>query len=295
MTVEELNEGQKELVGSDSDHAKKLEENDSHEENVDSEGSKDLEKVRKEDMMKSVITNGDQSEGNAAEKEDREKTEFAMPQLPCLDNQNDKQIASDSEKVKTCIMPEETLSSSEKTPSTSSDFPYKEPIWGGVSTKKYSVTVLKDGVVKDTIILEGKSFFTFGRLDDCDVTTEHPSCSRYHAVLQYCVIEKDIRKEGYYLYDMGSTHGTCLNKEKIKAKVYSRVRVGYQMKFGGSSRIYIMEVNSFLGLFQKFVNSNFHRRKSGNHFFKKNSMKDYCQDTKSTFDVSNFICSCLSC
>ena len=264
MTVAELNEGQKETIGSDSDHAKIQEQNESHEENIDNEESKDLEKVRKEDGTKFVKKNGNQYEGNATEKEGQQKTEFAMPQLPCLDNQNDKQIVSDSEKVKTCITPKETLSSAEKaekTPSALSDFPYKEPTWGGVPTKKYSVTVLKDGVVKDTIILEGKSFFTFGRLDDCDVTTEHPSCSRYHAVLQYCVTEKDIRKEGYYLYDMGSTHGTCLNKEKIKAKVYSRVRVGYQMKFGGSSRIYIMEVNSLLGLFRKFVNSDFHRRK----------------------------------
>ena len=249
MTVEELNEGQKEeAISSDSDHAKTLEQNDSHEENMDNEKSEDLEKLRKDDGTKCVKKNKDQGEGNAAEKEG--KTEFAMPKLPCLDNQNDKKIASDSEKVKTCIMPEETVSSSEKaekTCSTLPDFPYKEPTWGGIPTKKYSVTVLKDGVVKDTVILEGKSFFTFGRLDDCDVTTEHPSCSRYHAVLQYCIIEKDIRKEGYYLYDMGSTHGTCLNKEKIKAKVYSRVRVGYQMKFGGSSRIYIMEVNNLLG------------------------------------------------
>ena len=249
MTVEELNEGQKEeAISSDSDHAKTLEQNDSHEENMDNEKSEDLEKLRKDDGTKFVKKNKDQCEGNAAEKEG--KTEFAMPKLPCLDNQNDKKIASDSEKVKTCIMPEETVSSSEKaekTCSTLPDFPYKEPTWGGIPTKKYSVTVLKDGVVKDTVILEGKSFFTFGRLDDCDVTTEHPSCSRYHAVLQYCIIEKDIRKEGYYLYDMGSTHGTCLNKEKIKAKVYSRVRVGYQMKCGGSSRIYIMEVNNLLG------------------------------------------------
>ena len=249
MTVEELNEGQKEeAISSDSDHAKTLEQNDSHEENMDNEKSEDLEKLRKDDGTKCVKKNKDQCEGNAAEKEGT--TEFAMPKLPCLDNQNDKKIASDSEKVKTCIMPEETVSSSEKaekTCSTLPDFTYKEPTWGGIPTKKYSVTVLKDGVVKDTVILEGKSFFTFGRLDDCDVTTEHPSCSRYHAVLQYCIIEKDIRKEGYYLYDMGSTHGTCLNKEKIKAKVYSRVRVGYQMKFGGSSRIYIMEVNNLLG------------------------------------------------
>ena len=125
-------------------------------------------------------------------------------------------------------------------------FPYVEPLWGGVpnNDKEYKLTVLKDGSIKDNISLSGKSTFTFGRLDECDVVIEHPSCSRYHALLQYCVKEKDKRKIGFYLYDMGSTHGTYVNKDKVKAKVYNRVRVGYQIRFGGSSRLYIIEVSS---------------------------------------------------
>ena len=126
------------------------------------------------------------------------------------------------------------------------EFPLQEPVWGGLpesSEVPYSLTILKDGIVKNTVDLSTNSRFTFGRHDNCDVVVEHPSCSRYHAVLQYCLVEKDIRKKGFYLYDMGSTHGTYLNKQKVKAKVYNRVRVGYQIKFGGSTRLYIVEVS----------------------------------------------------
>jgi len=125
-------------------------------------------------------------------------------------------------------------------------FPLPEPTWGGLpetSEVPYSLTILKDGIVKDTVNLMTNSRFTFGRHDRCSVLVEHPSCSRYHAALQYCLVEKDIRKKGFYLYDMGSTHGTYLNKQKVKAKVYNRVRVGYQIKFGGSTRLYIVEVS----------------------------------------------------
>jgi len=125
-----------------------------------------------------------------------------------------------------------------------STFPYTSPAWGGTPPpdKKYRLTVLKEGIVRDTIDLSGRDTLTFGRHPNaCDVHIEHPSSSRYHAVLQYCVEEKDIRKVGYYLYDLGSTHGSYVNKDRMRAKVYARVRVGYQIKFGGSSRRYIVE------------------------------------------------------
>ena len=125
-------------------------------------------------------------------------------------------------------------------------FPYKPPTWGGIPEQHYFVTILKDGLIKDTINLELKSHLTFGRFDTCDIFLEHPSCSRYHAVLQYCAFEEGKRKKGFYIFDLGSTHGTMLNKKKIKPKVYNRVRVGYQLKFGGSSRLYIIEVVKIL-------------------------------------------------
>lgn len=46
---------------------------------------------------------------------------------------------------------------------------------------------------------------------------------------------------GFYLYDLGSTHGTQLNKEPVDAKNYQRVKVGHQFKFGFSTRTFLLE------------------------------------------------------
>ena len=41
------------------------------------------------------------------------------------------------------------------------------------------------GKIVDTIQLDSKPFIVFGRLPTCDVPMEHPSLSRFHAILQY--------------------------------------------------------------------------------------------------------------
>ena len=72
---------------------------------------------------------------------------------------------------------------------------------------------------------------------------------RYHAVLQFGRPTEDDDVEfqkdgsaGFYLYDLNSTHGTSLNKAAVPHHKYYRVKVGHMMKFGGSSRIYILQV-----------------------------------------------------
>jgi len=48
---------------------------------------------------------------------------------------------------------------------------------------------------------------------------------------------------GFYVYDLGSTHGTYLNKQKVRPRAYCRLRIGQMVKFGGSSRLFILEVS----------------------------------------------------
>ncbi|KOB64946.1 putative smad nuclear interacting protein [Operophtera brumata] len=73
-------------------------------------------------------------------------------------------------------------------------------------------------------------------------TTQHP---RHHCVLQYkALAQADEPTSGWYLYDLGSTHGTYLNKDKLKVSHYTRVRVGHQIKFGNSTRTYILTVTN---------------------------------------------------
>ncbi|XP_062863345.1 kanadaptin isoform X2 [Trichomycterus rosablanca] len=123
--------------------------------------------------------------------------------------------------------------------------PYSEPPWAGVTTIPYSFELLKNGAIQVTVPLTKQSYFVVGRLPVCDISLEHPSISRYHAVVQYRgqeVEDGGVGEElGFYVYDLGSTHGTFVNKNKIPPKTYIRLRVGHVVKFGGSTRLFILQ------------------------------------------------------
>ncbi|KAL0170960.1 hypothetical protein M9458_035556, partial [Cirrhinus mrigala] len=84
--------------------------------------------------------------------------------------------------------------------------PYTEPPWGSVPDISYSFELLKNGAILDTVPLTQRSYFVVGRLPVCDVSLEHPSISRYHAVVQYRgragqdgVVGEE---NGFYAYDL---------------------------------------------------------------------------------------------
>ncbi|NXS70199.1 NADAP protein, partial [Pandion haliaetus] len=98
-----------------------------------------------------------------------------------------------------------------------------------------------------SVRLEGGSWFLVGRLPGCALALEHPSVSRHHAVLQYrgagCSPDgpNGADAAGFYVYDLGSTHGTFLNKARVPPRTYCRVRVGHGLRFGGSSRLFLLQ------------------------------------------------------
>jgi pSer/pThr/pTyr-binding forkhead associated (FHA) protein len=71
---------------------------------------------------------------------------------------------------------------------------------------------------------------------------EHPSLSRYHAILQYSdgSIDPINYPAGFYIYDLKSTHGTFMNKTKITPLKHIHVQVGSIIKFGMSTRLYVL-------------------------------------------------------
>ena len=159
---------------------------------------------------------------------------FDMPP-PCIPSTLQEKAKTDNEGLKrTCSMTEKK----ERIP----ELPYKVPSWSGVPEDLYSLEVLKNGCIISNIDLTSKPFHVFGRLPNCDVSLEHPSVSRYHAVIQYKTSDSSNSEKGFYIYDLGSTHGTTVNKSRIEPKRYYRLRVGYVFKFGGSSRLFILQV-----------------------------------------------------
>ncbi|XP_055978214.1 kanadaptin [Sorex fumeus] len=127
--------------------------------------------------------------------------------------------------------------------------PYREPPWGSPAPAPYGLETLKGGAVLGARALGGASRCLFGRLPGCDVCLEHPSVSRHHAVLQHGAPPPGVGVggggggggPGFYLYDLGSTHGTFLNKTRIPPRTYCRVHVGHVLRFGGSTRLFVLQ------------------------------------------------------
>ncbi|GCB72240.1 hypothetical protein scyTo_0006213 [Scyliorhinus torazame] len=122
-----------------------------------------------------------------------------------------------------------------------SPLPYVEPPWGGLAESPYSFEILKNGSIVSDIGLNSKSFFVIGRLPNCDVPLEHPSISRYHAIVQHRRVADGESGTGFYIYDLDSTHGTMVNKQKVQPKSYQRLKVGHVIKFGGSTRLLVLQ------------------------------------------------------
>ncbi|KAG6519595.1 hypothetical protein ZIOFF_023089 [Zingiber officinale] len=137
--------------------------------------------------------------------------------------------------------------------------PYSIPTWSEPPGHPFLLEVLKDGIIIEQLDVflppfvlwtmkyfllllpcscakadfvdnrlcsrSQKGAYMFGRVDLCDFVLEHPTISRFHAVLQF-------KKDEVLLYDLGSTHGTFVNKVQIKKKVYTGVHVGDVLRFG---------------------------------------------------------------
>ncbi|KAJ9564089.1 hypothetical protein OSB04_000055 [Centaurea solstitialis] len=113
--------------------------------------------------------------------------------------------------------------------------PYTIPPWSEAPCHDYFLEVLKDGSIIDQFDVHEKGAYMFGRVDLCDFVLEHPTISRFHAVLQFN------KSGGAFLYDLSSTHGTFINKNQVKKKVYVELHVGDVLRFGHSTRLYIFQ------------------------------------------------------
>lgn len=72
-----------------------------------------------------------------------------------------------------------------------------------------------------------------------DVPTDHPTCSKQHAVLHYRMhrASGEVRP---YIMDLESTNGTHLNGERIEPARYYEVKQQDKLKFGLGSREFVL-------------------------------------------------------
>lgn len=79
-----------------------------------------------------------------------------------------------------------------------------------------------------------------------DIPIDHPSCSKQHAALQYRLVPftrpdgSTGRQIKLYVIDLESANGTYLNNIKIEQKKYYQLKERDVVKFGFSSREYVL-------------------------------------------------------
>ena len=115
---------------------------------------------------------------------------------------------------------------------------YQLPPWSQDPSPEIplSLQVMKSGVLLERIDLASKPYFMVGRVKGvCDVFANHPTISRQHAVIQHGGQGK------LFLFDLGSTHGTMVNMEKVRPKEFVPLHVGDMILFGFSSRFYFVD------------------------------------------------------
>ncbi|KAF8465971.1 SMAD/FHA domain-containing protein [Kalaharituber pfeilii] len=127
---------------------------------------------------------------------------------------------------------------------------YTEPVDSRLppSSVRYRLYTFKDGqVVGEPLILSTQTAWLIGR-DRlvADIPVDHPSCSKQHAVIQFRHVVKKNEfgdkeaKVRPYIIDLESANGTMLNNTKVPESRYVELRDGDMLKFGFSTREYIL-------------------------------------------------------
>ncbi len=116
---------------------------------------------------------------------------------------------------------------------------YAEPPEARKCKKRWRFYVFKGDDVVSTLHMHRQSAYLIGKdRKVADLPVDHPSCSRQHAVLQY----RSVKGRGVlpYVMDLGSSNGTYLNNNRIESKRYYELREKDMLKFGYSSREYVL-------------------------------------------------------
>lgn len=117
---------------------------------------------------------------------------------------------------------------------------YEIPLWSSKPSIEYHLEVVKNGEVINILSLPmDMEYIVFGRNEEFATkgfVLDHASISRQHAVIQH----RGQNGGRLYIYDLGSVHHTYWNQRQIRPFVYVPLRLGDVLRFGESSRLYIL-------------------------------------------------------
>lgn len=124
---------------------------------------------------------------------------------------------------------------------------YNEPPEARKPKKRWRLYPFKNDEALKPFHMHRQSAYLFGR-DRliADIPVDHPSCSKQHAVFQYRMVpyEKEDGRKAYkiapYIIDLESANGTFVNNKKIEARRYVELMEKDVIKFGFSSREYVL-------------------------------------------------------
>uniref|UniRef100_A0A914LH81 FHA domain-containing protein n=1 Tax=Meloidogyne incognita TaxID=6306 RepID=A0A914LH81_MELIC len=124
---------------------------------------------------------------------------------------------------------------------------YNEPPEAKIPKLRWRIYPFKGEESLPVIYVHRQSAYLIGRDHKvADFPIDHPSCSKQHAALQYRSMPFERadgskgRRTRPYIIDLGSGNGTFLNGERIEAQRYYQLKEKDVLKFGFSSREYVM-------------------------------------------------------
>lgn len=120
---------------------------------------------------------------------------------------------------------------------------FQEPPEARAPNTPWRFYVFKENELLETLHISRQSAYLIGRnAEICDIHVAHPSCSVQHAVLQYRALPQENGKLlcKPYIMDLESTNGTHLNGVLIEPARYYELRKGDVVKFGASTREYVL-------------------------------------------------------
>lgn len=124
---------------------------------------------------------------------------------------------------------------------------YVEPPEARKPKRRWRLYPFKGDKSLQTMYIHRQSCYLIGRDKKiCELAVDHPSCSKQHAALQYRLVPYE-REDGTvgkkicpYIIDLESANGTWVNNKKIEPRKYMELFEKDVLKFGYSTREYVL-------------------------------------------------------